>query len=180
MALLVIRTAGDRDDERATAERLQHLARTHDLLRFVFTREVVIDAKAIPHSHPVLTLKAAYPDDDSLLAEFLHEQLHWFLSPRLDALKRAVGEFELMYPDLPVGLPEGAPTRWSSYLHLAVNALELRATQIFVGKQRARDILGGWRHYRGIYRIVLDETDRVEEVLKRHAIDIDHVDAQRL
>jgi hypothetical protein len=178
--LLTIRTAGDREDERVVADRLRRLAGTYDLTRFAFTRDVVIDARAIPHSHPVLTLKTAHPDDDTLLAEFLHEQLHWFLSPRLDGLRQAVSEFEHMYPNLPVGLPEGAPNRWSSYLHLAVNALELRATQIFVGEQRARNVLGSWRHYRGIYRIVLDDTERVEEVLKRHAIDIDHVDAQRL
>lgn len=85
-----------------------------------------------------------------------------------------------MFPGLPIGHPLGAQSRCSSYLHLAVNALELRATQIYVGEPRARDVLAAWQHYRGIYRIVLEETDRIEEVLKRHAIDIDHVDAQRL
>lgn len=55
--MLTIRTANNRDDELATAERLQRLAGTHDLARFLFTREVVVDANAIPHSHPVLTLK---------------------------------------------------------------------------------------------------------------------------
>ena len=177
--MLVIRTAGDTADERATAESLRRLARTYDLARFLFTLEVVVDAKAIPHSHPILTLKTRHESDDALLAEFLHEQLHWYLSPHLQALRRAVQEFEQMYPDLPVGLPLGAANRWSSYLHLAVNALELRATELYAGPRRSRDVLAGWQHYRAIYRIVLDETDRVEEVLGRHAIDIGHVHAQR-
>ena len=177
--MLVIRTASDTADERASAENLRRLARTYDLARFLFTLEVVVDAKAIPHSHPILTLTTRHRSDDALLAEFLHEQLHWYLSPHLQALQRAVREFEQMYPDLPVGLPLGAASRWSSYLHLAVNALELRATELYVGPQRARDVLAGWQHYRAIYRIVLDETDRVEEVLRRHAIDIGHVHAQR-
>jgi hypothetical protein len=178
--MLTIRSANDRDDERATVEKLRRLAHAFDLVRFLFTREVIVDAKAIPHSHPILTLKTGHASDDALLAEFLHEQMHWFLSPHLEALRRAVQEFELMYPDLPVGLPMGAPNRWSSYLHLAVNALELRAAELYIGRERARDVLAGWQHYRAIYRIVLDETDRIEDVLKRHAIDIDHVDAHRL
>ena len=178
--MLTIRPASNRDDELATANQLQRLASNYALARFLFTREVVVDARAIPHSHPILTLKATYSNDDSLLAEFLHEQMHWFLSPRLEAVRRAVHEFEQMYPGLPVGHPLGARDRWSSYLHLAVNALELRATQVYVGEQRARDALSAWQHYRGIYRIVLMETDGIEEVLKRHSIDIDHVDAQRL
>lgn len=178
--MLKIRTANDGDDERATAERLRGLSVAYDLARFLFTAEVVIDAKAIPHSHPVLTLKAAYPDDDALLAEFLHEQMHWALGPRLEGLRHAVREFEQIFPGLPVGHPLGARDRWSSYLHLAINALELRATQIYVGEARARTALGRWQHYRGIYRIVLDETDRVEDVLKRYAIDIEHIHAQRL
>lgn len=178
--MLTIRTASDRDVERATADQLHRLARTFDLTRFLFTREVVVDANAIPHSHPILTVKTGHAGDEFLLAEFLHEQLHWFLSPRLQALREAVRDFEQMYPDLPVGHPLGARNRWLSYLHLAVNALELRATQVDVGEPRARSVLGYWQHYRGIYRIVLEETDRIEEVLKRHTIDIDHVDAQRL
>jgi hypothetical protein len=178
--MLTVRTANNRDDERATADQLRRLASTFNLMRFEFTSTVVIDATAIPHSHPVLTLKTGYPSDDALLAQFLHEQLHWFLSPRLEALRQAVSEFELMYPDLPIGLPVGARNRWSSYLHLPVNALELRGTELYIGQPRARDVLAQWQVYRGIYRIVLDDLDRIEEVLKRHAIDIDHVDANRL
>jgi hypothetical protein len=68
--------------------------------------------------------------------------------PHLDALKGAVQEFERMYPDLPVSPPLGARNRWSSYLHVAVNALELRATELYVGHQRARDVLAQWQYYR--------------------------------
>jgi hypothetical protein len=177
--MLTVRTANSRESELATADRLYRLARTYNLARFQFTISVVIDAMAVPRSHPVLTLKTGYISDEALLAEFLHEQMHWFLSPRLEALKRAVQDFEAMYPQLPIGFPLGARDRRSSYLHLVVNALELRAVAIFVGEYRARDVLGAWQHYRGIYRIVLDDTERVEEVLRRFAIDIDHVDAQR-
>lgn len=37
-----------------------------------------IEANAVAHSHPVLTLNTCHLDDDhKLLATFIHEQLHW-------------------------------------------------------------------------------------------------------
>jgi hypothetical protein len=65
-----VRTASNGDDQRATADQLQRVVRTFDLMRFQFTSTVVIDATAIPHSHPVLTLRIGYPSDDALLSEF--------------------------------------------------------------------------------------------------------------
>src|SRR5262245_39208488 len=53
--------------------------------------------------------------------------------------------------------PAGRPQLLVSYLHLAVNALGLRAAELYVGHQRAREVLAQWPYYRAIYRIVLDE-----------------------
>lgn len=46
--------------------------------RWIRTRDVVVEEKAIPHSHPVLTLNTQYlKNDNALLATFIHEQFHW-------------------------------------------------------------------------------------------------------
>jgi hypothetical protein len=50
---------------------------------------MVIKERAIPHSHPVLTLNTRNLDsDDQLLSAFLHEQLHWYLDAHKPTLKR--------------------------------------------------------------------------------------------
>jgi hypothetical protein len=50
----------------------------YDLTPWLFTRAVVIDDDATPHSHPVLTLHTRHLRDDLLLlSTFIHEQSHW-------------------------------------------------------------------------------------------------------
>lgn len=66
--------------ETRTAEQLQRLLDRDDLHPWQFTDAVIIDEAAIPHSHPVLTLRTRHLDDDRLLlATYLHEQFHWFI-----------------------------------------------------------------------------------------------------
>lgn len=79
-------------DERsvATKVQLERLLDSYDLSPWLYTRSVAIDADAIPHSHPVLTLHTRHLDDDRLLlSTFVHEQLHWFLtSPHMSPFRR--------------------------------------------------------------------------------------------
>src|SRR5262245_18616039 len=66
--------------EAQTKEQLERLLKTYDVSRWIFTKSIVIDERAIPHSHPVLTLHARHlQDDELLLSTFVHEQFHWFL-----------------------------------------------------------------------------------------------------
>ena len=69
-------------------EQLLRLLYTHDLQKWLFTRDVLIQDGVIPHSHPVLTLNTRYLDDDTAqLATFVHEQLHWFLTDHVERAK---------------------------------------------------------------------------------------------
>jgi hypothetical protein len=55
----------------------EQMLASYDLSRYTFTRAVVIDEKAIPHSHPMLTLQTRHlGSDDLLLSAYVHEQLH--------------------------------------------------------------------------------------------------------
>jgi len=141
--------------ERATQEQLERLLARYDLRPWLFTRAVVIDDLAIPHSHPVLTLHTRHlGSDDQLLSTFLHEQLHHFETAHHEETASALAALEEAFPGLPVGFPEGAGTRESSYLHMIVNHLEYESLVRVVGKARADDTFAFWEgdHYRAIYR----------------------------
>ncbi|HTI42964.1 MAG TPA: hypothetical protein VL693_14150 [Vicinamibacterales bacterium] len=70
---------------------------------WLFTRRVLIDERAIPHSHPVLTVGYGDHDDDNLLlSNFVHEQLHWWLVAHQAATDAAIVELRQLFPGMPV------------------------------------------------------------------------------
>src|SRR4030095_16195983 len=78
-------------EESQTRDQLQRLLKTYDLSKWTFTKSILIDEKAIPHSHPILTLHTRHlKDDDLLLSTFVHEQLHWFLAQKDKETKDAM------------------------------------------------------------------------------------------
>lgn len=54
-----------------TRAQLQRLLKPYDLSGWAWTRKVVIEDGAVPHSHPVLTLNTRHINDDSLLLSTL-------------------------------------------------------------------------------------------------------------
>jgi hypothetical protein len=77
--------------EAQTRDQLRRLLTTYDVSPWIYTRSVVIDERAIPFSHPVLTLHTRHQqDDDLLLSTFVHEQFHWFLAERREASEQAI------------------------------------------------------------------------------------------
>src|SRR5215470_6516498 len=66
--------------EQQTRDQLQRLLKAYDVSAWIYTKAVAIDDRAIPHSHPVLTLHTRHLKDDALLlSTFVHEQFHWLL-----------------------------------------------------------------------------------------------------
>jgi hypothetical protein len=160
-------------EEAQTRTQLQRLLSQYDLSRYIFTREIVIDRRAIPHSHPVLTLSARHlKDDELLLATFLHEQFHWFLTQREEQTEKAKQELKTIFPRVPAGFPEGARDENSTYLHLLVNTLEHAAIRELLGELKARQVMEFWAtdHYTWIYRQVLTEGRKIREVLVKHKL----------
>jgi len=145
--------------ELQTRDQLQRLIRTYDLAKWTFTRSILIDEEAIPHSHPVLTLSARHvKDDELLLSTFVHEQAHWFLTQNQKATEDAKKELRAIFPKVPIKPPEGASDEESTYLHLIVIYLEYRADRELMGELRARQIMEFWAtdHYTWIYKSVLE------------------------
>ena len=165
---LTIRLANDHPREVATAELLQEVFASHDLRDWVITREVLIDKDQIPHSHPVLTLHTRHLEEPAnLLSTFLHEQFHWWVQDREEALAAAVEAFRTLWPDVPSRENGGARDEYSTYLHLVVCDLEYQATTLLIGEQAARAAIEAFGHYGWIYERVLDDP-RVRETLAAH------------
>ncbi len=152
-------------------EQLLRIVADYDLDSWIFTQNVIIQSRVIPHSHPVLTLNTQYVDDDvHQLSTFLHEQIHWFADADTIATQRVIGEFRQRYPEVPVRGGQGARSEFSTYLHLAVCWLELDAMIRLVGEQRARKILSEETHYMWIYERVLEDGEAIGDILKRHGL----------
>jgi hypothetical protein len=155
---LQISLANDAESERATRQQLLRLLREHDVSPWIYTRQIVIDYRSTPHSHPVLTLHTRHLREDlHLLSTFVHEQFHWLAIEKADATQAAITEFRQRFPEAPAGGPAGARDQHSTYLHLVVCDLEFQAMTRLVGEQRARETLSKWTHYTWIYDRVLND-----------------------
>lgn len=162
------------ESERQTQARLERLLRTYDVRPWIFTDRIVIEKDVIPHSHPVLTLSTQKEEnDDLLLSTFVHEQLHWFMESRPENVEKAVADLKKLFPEVPVGYPDGARSEYSSYLHLLVCTLEDDANRTLLGESRARRALEllAASHYRWIYRQVQERGGDLHGVVAKYRLD---------
>jgi hypothetical protein len=167
---LQISLANNTEAERATRDQLLRLLREYDVKPWLYTRQIVIDFRSIPHSHPVLTLHTRHLREDlHLLATFVHEQFHWLANQRANATAAAIDEFRQRFPSAPVGNPTGARDQYSTYLHLVVCDLEYQAMTRLVGEQRARETLASTTHYTWIYDRVLNDPF-IRQTLVKHGL----------
>lgn len=158
--------------ERATADQLRKTLEKYDVARWIYTRRIHIDERAIPHSHPVLTLHTRHNgDEDGLLATFLHEQFHW-LEEGNTHFRSAMDAYAKLYPDAPSRGPEGARDLESTYRHLLVCDLEFQIMTRLIGAERARRVLSANRHYTWIYDRVLNDA-KVRSVAREHGFIVD-------
>jgi hypothetical protein len=160
-------------EEAQTKAQLQRLLGAYELSKWVFTKSIVIDERAIPHSHPTLTLSARHvKDDELLLSTFVHEQLHWFVSQRDKETEAAIQELRAMFPKIPVGYPEGAENERSNYVHLLVIYLEYRADRELLGELKARQVMEFWAadHYTWIYKTVLERPRDIGNIAFKHKL----------
>jgi len=170
-----IKLRNDTDAERQTKVQLERLLNSYDLSKYTFTRQVVIDEHAIPHSHPVLSLHTRHLNsDDQLLSTYVHEQLHWYLAAHDKQTQAAEAELRKLYPKVPAGYPDGAQDEESTYLHLIDCYLELQADRHLMGPQRAAEVIQFWSgdHYRWVYKTVLQDEARIAEIVKRQNLEL--------
>lgn len=169
---ITINLAHGTDNEQQTKAQLQRLLTTYNLNKYTFTANVIIDEKAIPHSHPVLTLHTRHLNsDDQLLSTYVHEQLHWYLATHQDQTDAAENDLRKIYPKVPVGYPDGANDEGSTYLHLIDCYLEMQADRDLMGRERALAVMEFWAgdHYRWVYKTVMNDESIIAGVIgKEH------------
>jgi hypothetical protein len=171
-----IQLAHDSPAEQQTKTQLERLLNQYDTSKYTFTRSIVIDDSAIPHSDPVLTLHTRHlQQDDELLSTYVHEQLHWYLDSKKQQTNTAEKELRALYPNPPMGGKEGARTVQSDYLHLIVCKLEWDADRQLLGDERAQAVMNFWArdHYMWVYQTVLADPDKIEAIIKHNSLDLE-------
>lgn len=161
--------------ELETKKQLERLLSNYDLQKFTFTHKVVIDERAIPHSHPVLTLHTRHLNsDDQLLSTYVHEQLHWYLDQHLPQTEAAENDLRKIYPRVPVGYPDGADNEESTYLHLVTCYLEMRADRELIGPERTLTVMKFWAgdHYRWVYNTVIQDESTLRRVVEQEGLEL--------
>lgn len=155
-----------------TKQNLLHLLQVYDLTPFLFTKTVKIEPMVIPHSHPVLTLNTRNAEKPKkILAVFLHEQLHWWLAANQQKTDAAIKELRKIYPNAPVTKALGPQ---STYLHLLVCYLELRAVSFYLGKKEGRDVITSiMKHdkiYPWVYFQVLNKDFAIARIVRENGL----------
>jgi hypothetical protein len=161
------------DRERQTQAGLEQVLASYDLKKYAFTDHVVIDESAINHAFPVLTLNIRFANSaDELLSSYVHEQLHWYLRDHMSQQQHAVAELRRMYPNAPVGLPEGAESAYSTYGHLVDCYLEIQVARELIGPERTAAVIDDKGHYTWIYRTVVQDEARIAGVVSAHHLQV--------
>ena len=156
-------------DEARTRDQLHRLLATYDLSPWIYTTSIVIDQRAIPFSHPVLTLHTRHAkDDDLMLSTFVHEQFHWFLAERREPTELAIADLRKLFPTVPAGGTAGARDEYSTYLHLLVCYLEQQADIRLLGELRTKHVMDFWAtdHYTWVYQTVIGRSREIGQVVR--------------
>lgn len=157
--------------EQRTREQLLRILERYPVQGWLFTADIRVQSMVRPHSHPVLTLNTRQlKDDDGLLGTFLHEQFHWYAEQELRTVEAVVTDFRTIWPEVPIGPPQGARSEFSSYLHLIICLWELDALTKLIGPERATVVIQERGYYTWIYEKALEQGDRIRSLLADHQL----------
>jgi hypothetical protein len=83
-----------------------------------------------------------------------------------------VEESETLFAEVPVGFPDGAESRKSTYEHLLVTYPERTVLIRVVGAGTASEVIDFWArdHYRWIYQTMVDRHKEIGAVVARHGL----------
>ena len=168
-----ISLANDTKDEQQTKEQLQRLLASYDLKKWIVTKSILIDEKAIPHSHPVLTLSTRHlKDDELLLSTFVHEQMHWFVIQDQERLSAAIKSFNPCFQKCLWDFRKAQKTKDPIIFTIPVIYLEYRANRELLGELVAKQVMKFWAedHYTWIYKTLLERPRDVGNVMFKHEL----------
>ncbi|MDX1941019.1 MAG: hypothetical protein SFU99_10740 [Saprospiraceae bacterium] len=173
---IIFRTQNEHPDELATIKILEKLLANYDLSKWIFTKEVLIDKDAIPHSHPILTLHTRYLGDKNgelhLLSTFIHEQIHWHLVAKETDTNAAIEALRKKYKNVPIRGSEGARNEYSTYLHLIVCSLEYSGMEELANKAIAQEVMESKTYYTWVYKTIIKDKKHLQKLIKKHHLEI--------
>jgi hypothetical protein len=156
----------------AVREMLIALSTKYALGPYEYCKEVSIAPGVLPYSHPVIRLNTALFTETALLANYIHEQMHWYATwyshKHTDQWRAVWAALEQRYPDPPIGRGEGADTLASTHLHLIVNWLEIEALGSLIGAEAAKEHVANLHYYRWIYASVIRDWQALGELYAAH------------
>ena len=155
------------DKELATQKTLEQLLVKYPLQKYILCHQVVIEEGARAHAFPVIAISER-KTEEALLAQFLHEQIHWIEKDKEDKMDMAVEELKTSFPNAPIGRPEGADTEKSTYRHLIVCRLEYLALIEFLGEEGAREIVQKNPNYTWVRRNILESDQIIDPIIKKY------------
>jgi hypothetical protein len=155
-----------------TKQNMLHLAQVYDLRPMLFTKKIHIQSQVVPHSHPVLTINTRNAENPKkILSVWLHEELHWWALQKSRNVNLAMKELKKIYPKAPVTKSNGPD---STFLHLIICHLELKALGFFVGNKEAREIITEImkkdKIYPWIYYQVLYKDFAIKRIVKKYKL----------
>ncbi len=155
-----------------TKQNMLHLAQVYDLRPFLFTKKIHLQSQVIPHSHPVLTINTRNAENPKkLLSVWLHEELHWWTVQNSKNVNLAIRELKKIYPNAPATKSSGAN---STFLHLIVCHLELKALGFYVGDKESReiitDVMKKDKIYPWIYYQILYKDHAIKRIVRKYKL----------
>lgn len=162
--------------ELATKSLIEGLLHKWDMSKYFFTNEIIIEDRAMPHSHPVLTINSfPYNDHVMHLMDLLHEQLHWYFEENQSQVNGAVAELKSHYSEVPVGHPLGCRDETSTYEHLLLCRLCHNLSTSIFGAEIAGRVLYYLQnhHYIWVYAKVKSDGEYLDSLLAKHGLILD-------
>lgn len=164
-----IRTAHDSEPEHTAVAALRAVLAEHDLRRWMCTDVITVDESLRGGASHPLTIGAVLLTrrPAMTLTSFLHEQMHW-----VSGTDSATAEAAQRWPDPPSMADGGASDAASTWLHMAVCALEYQSLCELIGTAAATEELRQHNGYRWIYGQILDDPDWFADFLLRHELGV--------
>jgi hypothetical protein len=159
--------AGNEPEKKAKVL-IEGFSQQYDLKPYIFTPNILIEAMAIPHSQPTLTLNTRQiREPKRYLGVLLHEEIHWFFDKpdRTAKTKAFIAKMKSKYPTVPSREQGGADDAESTYLHFGVCYYELLAMSKLVGEKDAVQIFETEDVYPWVRKQVLANRDFVAKAL---------------
>ncbi len=106
------------------------------------------------------------------MSTFLHEQLHWYEVSHFERISQVINELKGFYSNVPVGYPAGAKDEFSTYLHMIIKFLEVKALNELLVKEEVDTVIDFLinDHYTWIYKTVLNDFNSLEHLLGKYEI----------